>query len=165
MLCAALPTDIAGSPPCLPLAITTASSDANYNALVIPSVTAQITDNDIVGVIVTESGNVTQVTEGGSSDSFTVALNSQPSANVTINVTPDSQLNLGNGPGVPVPLTFTTATWPTAQTITVTAVDDAVAEGTHSGTITFSVASGDATYNGLVVPNVVAQITDNDADP
>ena len=42
------------------------------------------------------------------------------------------------------------------------AVDDFVAEGKHGGLITHAVTSADPQYDGLIVPNVVAVLTDND---
>jgi hypothetical protein len=63
------------------------------------------------------------VTEGGATATYTVVLMSQPSANVTINVTADSQVTVDKSS-----LSFTTTNWNVAQTVTVTAVNDAVAE-------------------------------------
>jgi hypothetical protein len=61
-------------------------------------------------------------------------------------------------------LTFTTANWSIAQTVTVTAIDDNIFEGgaTHTRQIVHTVESGDSAYNGLPVPNVVVTITDNE---
>ena len=60
----------------------------------------------------------------------------------------------------PTQLVFTTANWATPQTVTVTAVDDAVVEGSHSGTITHTASGGN--YTGLSIASVTATITDND---
>ena len=50
----------------------------------------------------------------------------------------------------PASLTFTTADWNSAQTVTATGVDDAVADGNQSYSIvTASASSGDPGYNGL----------------
>jgi hypothetical protein len=142
---------------------TFTSSDTNYNGYSLANVVANVTDNDTVGIVITESGGSTAVNETGpTSDSYTVALNSQPTASVTVTVDPDAQTNLGAGSGTPVNLTFTTANWNTPQTVMVTAVDDAVAEGAHNSTITHAAASADGGYNGLTGANVVATVTDND---
>jgi len=69
---------------------------------------------------------------------------------------------LGNGAGAFVTLTFTDSNWDETQTVTVTAVDDDVAEGSHSSTITHSATSSDSNYNGISIGNVTAAITDND---
>ncbi len=139
-----------------------ASADSNYSGLPINNVVANITDNDTAGVTITESGGMTDVTEGGGADSYTVVLDSIPTANVDVTVTPDSQTDLGAGAGTAIVLNFTPANALTPQPVNVTAVDDAVAEGLHSSTITHAAASADTNYNGLPINNVVANITDND---
>ncbi len=122
-----------------------------------------ITDNDAAippGVTVTQSGGNTAIAEGGATDSYTLVLNAQPSADVTINVEADAQLSVDNAA-----LTFTTANWNVPQTVTVTALDDAVFEGSHTGAISHVVSSTDAGYNGIGVTGIVANITDNDPEP
>jgi len=109
------------------------------------------------GVIITQSGGSTDVTEGGATDTYTVVLQSQPTADVTVTATPDAQVSVS-----PTTLTFTSANWSVAQTVTVTAVDDVLVEGAHTGTISHSAASADPNYNGIPVANVTATITDND---
>jgi hypothetical protein len=119
----------------------------------------------IPGVTITESAGATSVAEGGATDSYTVVLNTQPSADVTITVDPDGQLDLGMGAGNPVMLIFNAGNWDDAQTITVEANDDAVIEGNHNGVIAHSAASADADYNGINIVGVTASITDNDNPP
>ena len=140
-----------------------ASSDTNYNGITINNVVANITDNDAAGVTITESGGTTDVTEGGGADSYTVVLDSVPTANVDVTITPDGQTDLGAGAGTAIVLTFTPANALTPQPVNVTAVDDAIAEGLHTSTITHAAASTDTNYNGITINNVVANITDNDA--
>jgi len=119
--------------------------------------TVSITDNDTPGVTVTQSGGNTAVTEGGATDTFTVVLTSQPTANVTIALT-GSQVT-----PTPTPLTFTSGNWNVAQTVTVTAIDDAIDETSpHAGSVSFGVTSGDANYNNFAVPAVSVQVSDND---
>ncbi len=119
-------------------------------------------EDDVAGINITESDGSTKVAESGANDAFTIALNSVPSENVDLTVDPDDQLDLGAGAGKPIVLTFTPATALTPQTVTVSAVDDAVVEGSHNGTIVYSAASSDANYNGISIASV-ADITDNDA--
>ena len=59
-------------------------------------------------------------------------------------------------------LTFTPANALTPQPINVTALNDAIAEGLHTGTITHAAVSTDTDYNGIAMNNVVVNITDND---
>ncbi|MEX0269060.1 beta strand repeat-containing protein [Leptolyngbyaceae cyanobacterium UHCC 1019] len=131
--------------------------------IVLGSTTTQaiaIADNDTAGVTITQSAGNTAIAEGGITDTYTVALTSQPTDNVTINLNPGTQTSTNINT-----LTFTAANWNTAQTITVTAVDDNVTEGNHSGTITHTTTSMDANYNGITVGSVIAAIADNDNPP
>lgn len=118
-----------------------------------------------VGVQFVQSGARVDVAEGGGADSYQIALDSIPTANVTITVDPDGQTDLGAGAGVAIVLVFTPANALIPQTVTVTAIDDAAVEGTHTSVITHTATSADARYNGLGISNVVANITDNDTPP
>ncbi len=113
-------------------------------------------------VNITESSGSTNVTEGGASDNYDVVLNSNTYAEVAITITPDNQINLGAGGGTPVTKTFTSDNWSAPQTVTVTAVDDAIVEGDHSGLINHSSKSDDPNYNDLPIVDVTVNITDND---
>jgi Lamin Tail Domain len=114
------------------------------------------------GVLVLQSDSNVEVAEGGATDSYQIALQSFPTANVQVTVDPDSQTDLGAGAGVAIVLTFTPANALIPQTINVTAVDDAAVENNHLSTITHTFVSADTRYNGFALPNVVASITDND---
>jgi len=72
------------------------------------------------GVTIVESGGSTDVTEGGATDTYTIVLNSVPTANVTIS------FNTGSQVAAISPITFTPANALTPQVITVSAIDDAV---------------------------------------
>nr|WP_263013019.1 tandem-95 repeat protein [Ancylothrix sp. D3o] len=112
------------------------------------------------GVVITESGGSTVLTEGGATDSYTVVLRTPVTAPVTVNLT-----NVGGQTTTTAgSLTFDNTNWNVAQTVTVTAVNDPTAEGTHTGTIQHSITSTDSRYNIAVVP-VNASITDNDSNP
>jgi hypothetical protein len=97
------------------------------------------------------------VTEGGATDSYTIALKAPPTADVVITATPDAKVNVS-----PAVLTFTPADWISPQRVTVTAVDDAIAEGTHTGRIVHTVASTDTGYKAVVVGAVTAVVEDNE---
>ena len=109
---------------------------------------------------VTVSPAAVNVTEGGATATYTLVLTRAPSNGVTISINAGSQLTV-NG----LTRNFTTGNWSVPQTVTVTAVNDTVAEGTHPGTIAHTVTSPDPNYNGIFVSNVVATITDNDSGP
>ncbi len=114
------------------------------------------------GVVVLETDNTTDVAEGGvpnSTDSFTVALSSQPLYDVAVMLsTDDGQTSVS-----PVDLTFTPLNWNTFQAVTVTAVDDTLIEGPHTGSITYLTSSSDPDYDGLFPSNPIwVNIEDND---
>ncbi len=113
----------------------------------------------IHGVVVTPiSGLLT--TEAGASESFSVVLNLAPTANVTINL---SSSDTTEGTASAATLTFTTANWSVAQTVTVTGVDDSVNDGDVAFTIlTAAASSTDAGYSGLNAADVSATNSDND---
>ncbi len=120
------------------------------------SANAPVTTSN-VGMTVTQSSGTTLVTEGGATDSYTLVLTSKPASDVTITVATDTFANISAST-----FTFTSVNWATPQTITVTANNDAIAQGSHSTTITHVVTSADLTYNGISVSDVTATVTDND---
>ena len=79
------------------------------------------TDNDSRGHHGDADGGLA-TTEAGGTATFTVVLNTQPTADVTIAL---SSSDTTEGTVGPASLTFTTANWNVAQTVTVTGVDDA----------------------------------------
>ena len=93
------------------------------------------------------------MTEGGAADNYDVVLDLEPSGTVTVTVTPDSEVTLNT-----TTLTFLTSNWSTPQTVSVTAVNDAVVEGAHTSTITHSASGG--SYDSVSINNVVANVTD-----
>ncbi|XZN92083.1 MAG: SBBP repeat-containing protein [Microcoleus sp.] len=135
---------------------TSTSTDTNYNTITIPAVSVAITDNDTAGFSVTPT-NIT-ATEGGATGSYKIKLTAQPTAPVSISFNTGNQLN-----PIATPITFDSTNWNVEKTVTVSAIDDNLAQGTHSGTIAHTATSTDANYNGKAIPNVTASITDNDS--
>jgi|GEM_PF-3036502 len=131
------------------------SSDSNFNGITIADMTVTVQDND--GANVTIMPTSLSVSESGMTAGYTVVLTSRPTTDVTISITPDAQLNTDA-----TTLTFTPATWDTVQTVTVSAVDDAVAEGMHTGTISHSATSSDSNYDGIAVMDATVTVQDND---
>lgn len=132
------------------------SSDSNYNGASVSSVTVSITDNDTAGVTI--SPTIINATEGGATGEYEIVLNTEPTQDVTVQITPDSQVTVDV-----TTVTFTSSNWSEAQTVTVTAVDDVVSEGLHIANITHSSSSSDSNYNNLTLSTVVVNITDNDS--
>ena len=121
--------------------------------------------SNVPGVnIGTLSGNG-HTNESGGSVTFSLQLNTQPSGNVTINL---SSSNLNEGTVSPSSVVFTTSDWNQAQTITVTGVDDPVpvADGPQTYTITLSkLVSSDANYNQLNSNDITVINDDNESTP
>ncbi|NET48837.1 MAG: hypothetical protein F6K09_08950, partial [Merismopedia sp. SIO2A8] len=101
------------------------------------------------GITISETDGTTLVGEGGLSDSYTIVLDSQPTSSVEITLNPDNQLVVN-----PTSITFTPDTWNTVQTVAVSAVEDDVAEGAQSVSISHTVESEDANYDGIANENV-----------
>lgn len=112
------------------------------------------------GVTVTTiSGNTTEL---GATATFTVALNSRPTANVTI---PLSSSDTTEGTVAPTSLIFTTVNWNVPQIVTVTGVNDDIDDGNIAFTILSGVATG-GDYGGLDPQDVaVTNIDDDDSAP
>jgi len=112
------------------------------------------------GLRLREAGGQTTIAEGGGSATYTATLASRPTKDVTVTLGGDGRVTATNATGG-AELVFGPATWNIPRTVTVTATDDAVVEGPHSGAITHT-ASGDG-YDGLAPVVLSVSITDNDA--
>ncbi len=138
----------------------TNTADANYDALSAVTVYARNRDNEFGLNVGAVSG---QATEGGGQATFTVALRTQPSAAVTVSV---SSRDASEGSVSPPSLTFTTGGWNTAQTVTVTGVQDTIDDGTVTWAVRLDPASGDGNYNtSSVEEDVSVTTTDDDGPP
>ncbi len=145
-----------------------ASTDSYFNGAFVPPVLVQVTDDDSPGVSIVESSGTTQTTEGSTTtDSFTVVLTKQPSANVDVTLDGGSQSRLSKTSTVAAlttaTLNFTTANWSTPQTVWTLPVDDTAAELRHLAPITLALTPASAAeYAALTIPGVTHIITDND---
>ncbi len=132
--------------------VTSAGSmDASYNGLPVADVTLTNLDNDTAGITVAPTSPL-ETTEAGGTATFTVVLNTQPTANVTI---PLSSSDMSEGTVAPASLLFTPADWFMPQTVTVTGVDDDLGDGNVAYTVVTGVAiSADPKYSGLDADDV-----------
>lgn len=113
------------------------------------------------GVTVTPTQNL-QTTESGGTTNFTVTINGYPKMtnNVVVNV---ASSDTAEGTVSPPTLTFTPADWNVPQTVTITGVDDGVADGSKPYSINLaSTTSTDPNYNALVAGSVSAINFDNE---
>ena len=116
---------------------------SDYGSLGQYAITGTIIGN---GMTVTPIAGLTTTEEGGTA-TFTVVLNTAPTADVVITL---NSSNTNEGTIDKSTLTFTTANWNIAQQVTVTGVDDAINDGDQNYSIILNSASStDANYNGI----------------
>jgi len=120
------------------------SQDPNYQGLDAEDLALVNLDDDVAGITLTQLGIVT--TEAGGTATFTVQLDSQPTADVTLSV---QSLDTSEGVVSPASMTFTSANWNTPKTVTVTGVNDNVDDGDVLYTVRVNVtATTDFNYSG-----------------
>ena len=143
---------------------TVISTDTMYSAVVAPDVTVTNTDDDVAAIVL--SNHLSKlVSETGTSDTFMVRLATQPTADVVITFDVDKPTEVALSTKT---LTFTsggTGQWSTQQTVTLTGLDDLIADDNQNFIISFSTAtSTDTSYSGLAVsPSTITGINqDND---
>ena len=97
-----------------------------------------------------------------------MVLTSQPAGDVTITISghADTDLSIsGTSLSGDDELTFTTANWGTAQTVTVKAAEDDDAVTDADVTLVHDISStDDSVYDALADQSVTVSITENDAD-
>lgn len=121
--------------------------------------TGTIRDNDGPEILVAPTGALT-TTEAGGKAAFTVTLNTQPSAEVSIAL---SSSDPTEGTISPLSLVFTPANWNVPQTITVTGINDALIDGDQAYTVNLAPAiSADPAYDGRIGPAVQIKNLDNE---
>lgn len=142
-----------------PFTITlTSGGDAVYAALAPTQVFGINQDDDSANVLIRTNAALAVAEGGTATASYAVRLTQQPTAPVTVTVSPDAQVTTNR-----TSLTFTATTWSVEQTVTVSAVDDTTAESSpHVGAVSHAWTSADAGYNSSASLVVNAGITDND---
>ncbi|MBV6624815.1 MAG: CHRD domain-containing protein [Rivularia sp. (in: Bacteria)] len=111
---------------------------------------------------ITETDGNTEVDESGTTDTFDVALTTQPNSDVVINITSD---DADEATFAPTSLTFTNSNWDTAQTVTVTGVDDDETDDSQTTTLTLSVDddSSDDSFDEIADKTVSVTTTDDES--
>ena len=106
------------------------------------------------GVVVSDT--TVAVNENGGTDSYTVALKSAPTAEVTIKLAPGADCDTQ-----PATLVFTNDNYATPQAVTVSATADGNdAEGVHPCVIKHTATSADPAYDAIPIADVTAKVTD-----
>ncbi|MEQ8956767.1 MAG: S8 family serine peptidase, partial [Coleofasciculus sp. C2-GNP5-27] len=138
---------------------TTLQDNAGNSGIAAETAIFTIAEPPTPGVTLTATGGNTTVTEGGNTDTYSIILDTQPTADVTVTLTVGAGITTDTNI-----LTFNDSNWNQPQTITVTAVNDTTPEGDHTATITHTTNSSDSNYNNLTLPNINVSISDNDAE-
>ena len=117
-----------------------------------------------IGLAIIESDGSTMVSEAagaGHTDTYTVALNSAPAANVILTAKSDDTEAATVSPAT---FTFTPTDYGTARTVTVTGVDDRIdnPEDKRTVTIIHPASSTDPNYNASSAGNVTVTVVDDD---
>src|SRR5690606_21261142 len=146
-----------------PYTIVTASAtsdDLTYRGRNPDDVSAVNVDNDSAGITVTQGAD-TETTELGGTAEFSIVLNSQPTADVAI---PLSSSRPGEGQPACSPMVFTPDNWDSPQIVTVTGVDDFIADGDQPYTIqTGEAMSADPGYHGINASDPAFTNLDNES--
>ncbi len=144
------------------------SNDPAYAGINPANIAVSNTDDEVVtpGVInvVPTAGLVTS--EDGQTATFTIALGSAPTSDVSIGLTSS---NAAEGAVSPSSVVFNAGNFNAPQTVTVTGVDD-VANPMVDGNISYSIVTGaaisnDRSYTGVNVSDVAVTNNDNDVQP
>ena len=128
--------------------------DGTAQGLDVTPATVTIEDDDARGIAV--SPTALQVPEGGDA-TYTVALRSQPTGPVT--VTPSLEAGSSSDVTVSGVLTFTAADWDRAQTVTVSAAQDADAVN-DTATVEHGVSGGG--YGPVTAADVAVTVADDE---
>ncbi len=144
------------------ISIVPLASDDSFDAVANQTVNVTTTDDDVPGFTVVESGGSTSVSETGTTDTFTVVLDAQPTNNVVFDI---ASADTGEATIAPASLTFTAGNWNTPQTVTVTGVNDGVLiDGDQDSVITISInqSGSDDGFDALADKTVTATTADDD---
>ena len=123
--------------------------------------TATVTVNatQTAGIVITQSGNSTVISESGLTDTIGVSLSSQPDADVIVTLTSN---DTDEATASPNQLTFTIADWDVPQTVTISSSDDGQIDGSQNSTLTLAATSDDVAYDALSDAEV--EVTTQDAN-
>ena len=130
-------------------------SDPKYSGMDPADFSGRNDDDDTAGynIILTNGTDTLQTDEDEATDTFRMALESEPLGTVRIGV---ASSDTDEGTVSPSELTFTSQNWAELQTVTVTGVDDMVIDQAQNYTIQLTLVASDSTYNGLEPPDINA---------
>ncbi|MGB8930563.1 MAG: proprotein convertase P-domain-containing protein [Anaeromyxobacteraceae bacterium] len=128
--------------------------DTTYLTVPARDITVTNSNIDIPGITVSKT--TASTSEAPTNDTFTVKLNTAPTATVTIPVTSsdtsEGLLRGGNSPTTSQPtitLTFTTSNWSTPQTVAIYGQSDKIDDGNQTYNVTVGAPAGAPEYAAL----------------
>ena len=153
---AAQDADAANDATAIAHAVDASRSADEYDGATIASVSLTVDDDDAA---VSVSASTLTVSEGGSA-TYTVVLDAQPASDVVIGVTKSGSPDVTVSPAT---LTFTSSNWDTAQTVRVSAAQDADAANDAAAIAHAVDASRSADeYDGATIAGVTVTVADDD---
>ena len=137
--------------------VSSGNASGPYSGLAADGVAVTVTDDDDAGVTVSET---TLTVDEGGDNTYTVALDAQPTSDVVINVTKSGSADVTVSPAT---LTFTSSNWGTAQTVTVAAAQDADAAD-DSAAIAHAVNASQSAdeYDAAPIAGVAVTVDDDE---
>ena len=115
------------------------------------------------GVTIKRSGSGTDVSESGAFDTYEISLNTKPVSPVTIRVNAPAGIDVSSDGATFVSALNLAFTSQDTQTVTVRAIDDSIAEGQRTLTISHAVAGTGPGYSAAtVIADVDVSVFDND---
>ena len=123
--------------------IKPSSTDALYNNIPENVIPVTIKDDDIAGIIYDSTSSILNE---GQHITRTFKLKSQPTSNVTLNISSNNSSRLSiSKPS----LIFTASNWDTEQSVKFTAIDDSIDDGDVTVSVNIKSSSADINYNNL----------------
>ena len=121
--------------------------------------TLTIADNDSAGFMLSRSSAT--VSESGSTEQFTLTLNSEPLSDVVFNIVSS---DTGEAAVAPTSVSLDSTNWDTGAVVTITGVDDNDSDGDQTSTLTVSVDadSSDDAFDGLSAQTITVTTTEAD---
>ena len=139
----AIDDNIASSDLSFNIKIKPSSTDALYNNIPENVIPVTIKDDDIAGIIYDSTSSILNE---GQYITRTFKLKSQPTSNVTLNISSNNSSRLSiSKPS----LIFTASNWDTEQSVKFTAIDDSIDDGDVTVSVNIKSSSADINYNNL----------------
>ena len=144
----------------LTISIDDSNSNDSFDNVTDQTITVTTTDDDVPGFTIVESDGSTSVDESGTTDTFTVVLDAQPTSDVLLSLSGSDSSEIS----VTTSLTFTPVNWDSAQTVTVTGLDESTVDGTQTSSINISVVDAVSNDSFDAVADQTVSVTTTDDD-